>query len=160
MQQVLKYVAAFLLGVVCTVLVYEVVRVATNAREALDAASSQLAAADEEPVVVKRPPVRPVPKGVKGESAELAAKRALLEANGQGPAAEAARKERERRLQRIKERRQRRWNALTPEEQKRRREIRDARKPRLGTAPAGKGGAPAFRSLEPKDEPILDTGVK
>jgi len=192
MKQVLGYLGTFLLGVICTVSVYEVIRVANTAQQALNAASSQMLTDDgPKPQAATarksrsprplptRPAARPTERPAGGRLPMKKAERAPLMATRRGvrafqdkssPAAQEYLQRRTKRAERIKQRRAAKWAALSPEEQDRIREVRQARLDALSTPGAGLDAPP--RSASPaEDEELLlrseeddiefvDTGLK
>ncbi|MCB9677326.1 MAG: hypothetical protein H6737_19600 [Alphaproteobacteria bacterium] len=151
MRQYLGYVGAFALGVLVTAGAYEVARIVTNARQALDAASSQMASAQSEAPPAK-PMARPVArKPAAPPSPAVQKKLAVSERGPMDPAAAADR--RAARTERLRERRRRRWDAMTPEEQARAkalREVRQQRRAAVGPSAIGARGLPG--GLDPIDE--------
>jgi hypothetical protein len=115
---------AFLLGVVCTIGVYEVVRFITNTRDALQAASA-LATDDpsgEAAVVAKR--LSQAPKNrvdVDDAMRERLERKARKQAEGRTGRTDLSAKERRerrrKRRERALERRRQWWKSLSPEEQ-------------------------------------------
>jgi len=189
MKQVLGYLGTFLLGVICTVGVYEVIRVANTAQQALNAASSQMLPDAEAPPqaataqrarpVAPQQVARPAQRAADGRVPMKKAERAPLMAARRGlrgiqdkssPAAQEYLKRRSKRAERIKHRRAAKWAALTPEEQDRIRAVRQARLDALSTPGAGLDAPPRSASPEEEEELLLlpeddgiefvDTGLK